>query len=115
VRELGPMSWNKVSILVLVVESQVRERGAVPNVIVYRLHHAALGLADGHFQPLCLALAGHGGRGLADGTVRIHPDDAFPRLGIIVSGIHGLAFVLNKPGRVLVHVGKENTTKCIST
>jgi hypothetical protein len=51
-------------------------------------------LPDGHLQALGLALAGEGGRRVADGAVRVHPDDAFPRFGIIISGIHRLALVL---------------------
>jgi hypothetical protein len=58
------------------------------DVIVYRLHHAALGLPDGDLEALGLALAGERGRSVADGAVRVHPDLPFPGFGVIVSGIH---------------------------
>jgi hypothetical protein len=59
-------------------------KGDIPDIIVDGLHHAVLGLADGLLQTLGLALTGVRGRGMADGAVWIHPDDAFPRLGGIV-------------------------------
>jgi hypothetical protein len=82
----------------------------LPYVIVYRLHHATLGLPDGDLQALCLAFAGHGGRSVADGAVRVHPDDPFPRFGIIVSGVHGLALVFER-AEGLGSCGEKNTTK----
>ena len=67
-----------------------RGRGKyVPYVIVYRLHHTRLGLADCHVEALGLAVTRERGRGVAYGTVRVHPDDGLARLGVVVvAGIH---------------------------
>jgi len=64
-----------------------------PDIVIYRLHHSGFGLADGHLEALCLAVAGQSCRSVAYGTVRVHPDDGLPLLKIIVSGIHGLVCV----------------------
>ena len=65
-----------------------REDSHVPYVVVDGLHHPGLGLADGHLEPLGLAIAGQRGRSVAYGTVRVHPDDRLPWLVIKVSGVH---------------------------
>ncbi len=67
-----------------------RGRGIyVPYVIIDRLHHTRLGLADCHVKALGLAVTRERGRGVAYGTVRIHPDDGLARLGVVVvAGIH---------------------------
>lgn len=57
-----------------------------PYVTIYGSHHAFLGLFNSHFEAFCLAVTGHRGRSMADGAVRIHPDDGLARLGI--SGVH---------------------------
>ncbi len=66
-----------------------RKEKYVPYVIVYRLHHTRLGLADCHVKALGLAVTRERGRGVAYGTVRVHPDDGLARLGVVVvAGIH---------------------------
>jgi hypothetical protein len=42
-------------------------------------------LLDCVLEPLCLAVTGMGSRGVADGTVRIHPNDG---LAVFVPSIH---------------------------
>lgn len=46
-----------------------------PYLSVNRLHHAELCLLNRSLEPLGLAVTGVGGRGMADGTVRVHPND----------------------------------------
>jgi hypothetical protein len=45
-----------------------------------------LGLLDGNLEALGLTIACQRGGGMADGTVRVHPDDRLA--GLVVSGIH---------------------------
>lgn len=70
----------------LVTVSVSTEAVNEPYVGIYGSHHAFLGLLDSHFEALCLAVAGHRGRGMADGAVRIHPDDGLAPL--CISGVH---------------------------
>lgn len=72
---------------------------ALPYIIVYRLHHPGLSLPNSHLQTFGLAVAGQCGRSMADGTVRVHPDDRLSRFGPIVSGIHGLVCEVKKSGK----------------
>lgn len=46
----------------------------VPNVVVYRLHHAMLGLLNGNIETLGLAVARQSGRSMAEGAVGVHPN-----------------------------------------
>lgn len=47
----------------------------LPDLVVYRLHHSVFGLLYGNLEALGLAIAGHGGRGMAHSTVGIHFED----------------------------------------
>ena len=63
----------------------------LPNVTVYGLHHPLLSLSDRDLEALSLAVAGHRGRAVTYRTVRIHPDNLFPRLvapEIVLAGMH---------------------------
>lgn len=51
-------------------------------VTIYGSHHAFLGLLNGYFEALCLAVTGHRGRSMAYGAVRVHPDEGLAHLGI---------------------------------
>jgi hypothetical protein len=65
-----------------VLEDVILCVGADPlsDVVVNRRHHPGLGLLDSEVQSLGLAVTLVCGRGMAYGTIRIHPDDRLSRL-----------------------------------
>ncbi len=56
-----------------------------PYLSVNRLHHPVLCLLNCSLEPLGLAVTGVCGRGMADGTVRVHPNDG---LTVFLPRIH---------------------------
>lgn len=60
--------------------------GNLPNLIVHRLHHPVLGLADGDLEAFGLTIAPKSSRSMANGTVRVHSDDGLACL--VFPGMH---------------------------
>jgi hypothetical protein len=85
VHALGPKNYGLIQSELL--RSVMEGQNYVPYFIVYRPHHAILGLFDSNVEALSLTLACHVGRSVAYRAIRIHPEDRLATVRI-TSGKH---------------------------
>jgi hypothetical protein len=78
----------------------------VPYFIVYRPHHAILGLFDSNVKALSLTLACHVGRSVAYRTIRIHPENRLATVGI--TSVKHLSCDIRRIGLHRIKVGERS-------